>query len=147
MSEPSAAAALFDLDEDHLAFREVCRNFVAREMTPLVRDAEQAGTFPPELWPKMADAGLLGLGHPEEYGGSGGGVLATTILSEGLAHASGGLAITPLVSSYMAAPHLARCGRCSRVAPSPRSPSPSPAPAPTSPPSPPAPSRSRAATC
>lgn len=111
MSEtPTQAGVLFDLDEDHLAFREVCQTFVARELAPLVREAEGAGTFPPELWPKMADAGLLGLGHPEEYGGSGGGVLATTILSEELAHASGGLAITPLVSSYMAAPHLARYG-------------------------------------
>jgi acyl-CoA dehydrogenase/citronellyl-CoA dehydrogenase len=111
MSEtPAQAGALFDLDEDHLAFREVCQTFVARELAPQVRAAEEAGTFPPELWPKMADAGLLGLGHPEEYGGSGGGVLATTILSEELAHASGGLAITPLVSSYMAAPHLARYG-------------------------------------
>jgi acyl-CoA dehydrogenase/citronellyl-CoA dehydrogenase len=33
-----------------------------------------------------------------------------TILAEELAHASGGLAITPLVSSYMAAPHLAKFG-------------------------------------
>jgi alkylation response protein AidB-like acyl-CoA dehydrogenase len=46
----------------------------------------------------------------EEYGGSGGGVLALAILSEELAHSSGGLAITPLVSSYMAGPHLARYG-------------------------------------
>jgi acyl-CoA dehydrogenase/citronellyl-CoA dehydrogenase len=58
----------------------------------------------------MAAAGLLGLNHPEEYGGSGGGVLALTILSEELAHSSGGMAITPLVSSYMAGPHLSRYG-------------------------------------
>jgi acyl-CoA dehydrogenase len=100
----------FELDDDHRDFQGVCREFVAKEMAPLVREAEAAGTFPAELWPKLAAAGLLGLGHPEEYGGSGGGVLALTILSEELAHSSGGLAITPLVSSYMAAPHLARFG-------------------------------------
>lgn len=100
----------FDLDDDHRSFQEVCRTFVAREMIPRVREAEAAGTFPPELWPAMAKAGLLGVGHPEEHGGTGGGVLALTILSEELAHSSGGLAITPLVSSYMAAPHLARFG-------------------------------------
>jgi acyl-CoA dehydrogenase/citronellyl-CoA dehydrogenase len=98
----------FELDDDHRSFREVCRTFVGRELAPRVREAEAAGTFPAELWPAMARAGLLGVGHPEEYGGSGGGVLAMTILSEELAHASGGLAITPLVSSYMAGPHLAR---------------------------------------
>lgn len=100
----------FDLDDDHRDFQEVCRTFVAREMVPRVKAAEEAGTFPPELWPMMAKAGLLGVGHPEELGGSGGGVLALTILSEELARSSGGLAITPLVSSYMAGPHLARFG-------------------------------------
>ena len=101
---------MFELDDDHRDFREVCRTFVARELAPRVREAEAAGTFPAELWPKMAVAGLLGVAHPEEYGGSGGGALAMTILSEELAKASGGLAITPLVSSYMAAPHLAKFG-------------------------------------
>lgn len=100
----------FDLDDDHRSFQEVCRNFVTRECAPLVKEAEESGTFPAELWPKLAGAGLLGLGHPEEYGGSGGGVLALTILSEELAHTSGGLAVTPLVSSYMAGPHLAQYG-------------------------------------
>ena len=98
----------FELDEDHRQFREVCHTFVSRELAPRVREAEAAGTFPADLWPAMAKAGLLGVGHPERYGGTGGGVLAMTILSEELAHASGGLAITPLVSSYMAGPHLAR---------------------------------------
>lgn len=109
-AEGAAAAASFDLDDDHRDFREVCRSFVARELAPRVREAEAAGTFPADLWPAMAAAGLLGINHPEEYGGSGGGVLALAILSEELARASGGLAITPLVSSYMAGPHLARYG-------------------------------------
>ena len=100
----------FELDDDHRDFREVCRSFVEREVMPLVRDAERTHTFPPQLWGKLADAGLLGIGHPEEHGGSGGGVLALVVLAEQLARASGGIAVTPLVSSYMAAPHLARFG-------------------------------------
>lgn len=103
-------SAGFELDDDHLAFREVCRSFVQRRVKPLVREAEDSASFPAQLWPAMAEAGLLGVGHPEEYGGTGGGVLALAILSEELARASGGVAITPLVSSYMAAPHLARFG-------------------------------------
>lgn len=104
------ATAGFELDDDHRAFQEVCRSFVDREVRPRVRAAEAEGTFPAELWAPMAAAGLLGVGHPEEHGGSGGGVLALALLSEELARACGGLAITPLVSSYMAAPHLARFG-------------------------------------
>jgi acyl-CoA dehydrogenase len=102
---------LFDLDDEHLAFREVCERFTTREMAPLVKEAEASATFPLQLWPAMAAAGLLGVGHPEEHGGSGGGTLALAILSESLArNTSGGMAITPLVSSYMAAPHIARFG-------------------------------------
>ncbi len=53
---------------------------------------------------------MLGLSYPEEVGGTGGDYLSIAILSEELAKASGGLAVTPLVSSYMAAPHLYRFG-------------------------------------
>lgn len=104
-----ADAASFELDSEHREFKEVCDRFVRNELIPRVVEAEENG-FPAELWPKLAAAGLLGVGQPEEYGGTGGGVLALAILSESLAHSSGGLAITPLVSSYMAAPHLARYG-------------------------------------
>lgn len=99
----------FELDDVHDDFRGVCNAFVEREVLPLVERAEHDG-FPAELWAKLAAAGLLGVGHPEEHGGSGGGVLAMTILSEALGRASGGLAITPLVAAYMAAPHVARFG-------------------------------------
>ncbi len=103
--------AAFELDDVHREFRAVCRAFVEREVMPLVRDAEATRTFPAELWKPLGEAGLLGLGHPEENGGSGtGGHLAIAILSEELARASGGIAITPLVSAYMAAPHLAKFG-------------------------------------
>ncbi len=99
----------FELDSEHREFKEVCDRFVRNELIPRIGEAEVGG-FPADLWPKLAAAGLLGVGHPEEHGGTGGGVLALAILAESLAHASGGLAITPLVSSYMAAPHLARFG-------------------------------------
>jgi acyl-CoA dehydrogenase len=105
-----AGSSSYELDADHRDFQAVCRSFVQRELKPLVRRAEAAGTFPQQAWPALARAGLLGVGQPEEYGGTGGGVLALTILSEELARSSGGLAITPLVSSYMAGPHLARFG-------------------------------------
>ena len=100
----------FELDDDHRQFQEVCHDFVETQIMPLVDEAEQSGTFPAELWPKLGAAGLLGLGYPEEWGGSGGDHLAMAILSEELAHASGGIAVTPLVSTYMAAPHLLRYG-------------------------------------
>ena len=101
---------MWDLDDEHEAFQAVCRRFVDEKMKPLVRSSEEAGTFPAELWPAMADAGLLGLRIPQEYGGSDADALAVTILAEEMGRASGGLAITPLVSSYMAGSHIPKYG-------------------------------------
>lgn len=100
----------WELDEDHEAFRQVCRRFVDEHVRDKVAAAEEAGTFPADLWPALGQAGLLGLLIPEEYGGSPADALAITILAEELARASGGLAITPLVSSYMAGSHIVRNG-------------------------------------
>ena len=56
--------------ESHQMIRETVRKFVAREILPHVEKWEEEGTFPIELYKKAGDAGLLGLGSPEEYGGT-----------------------------------------------------------------------------
>ncbi len=101
---------MWELDDDHVAFREMCRQFTDREVRPLVLAAEAEGTFPAELWKQLGHAGLLGLVTPESHGGSGEDALAVTLLAEELTRGSAGIAITPLVSAYMAAPHLVRHG-------------------------------------
>jgi acyl-CoA dehydrogenase len=98
------------LSEAHEEFQTVCRRFVRERVLPLVNAAEEKQTFPDQLWRQLGEAGMLGLSYPEEVGGTGGDYLSIAILSEELAKASGGLAVTPLVSSYMAAPHLYRFG-------------------------------------
>ncbi|HEX4106598.1 MAG TPA: acyl-CoA dehydrogenase family protein, partial [Solirubrobacteraceae bacterium] len=100
----------FELDDDLSHFREVCRSFVDNEVRPLIRDAEEQGTFPLELLPKLAAAGLLGIGHPAEDGGVGGGMLARTVLMEELGRSCGGIAVTIGVNAYMASPHLSHFG-------------------------------------
>jgi acyl-CoA dehydrogenase/citronellyl-CoA dehydrogenase len=103
-------AAPASRSDEHREFRQVCRAFVRDRVLPLTEEAERTRTFPAELWPAMGEAGLLGIGFPEEHGGTGGDTTALAILAEELATASGGMAITPLVSSSMAAPHLVRFG-------------------------------------
>ncbi|WFL78347.1 acyl-CoA dehydrogenase family protein [Altererythrobacter arenosus] len=58
-------------DETHEAVCDSVRAFVAREIMPHVDTWEAAGEVPRELHRKAAEAGVLGLGYPEEYGGSG----------------------------------------------------------------------------
>ena len=57
-------------NEDHDAWRATLRKFVEAEMMPHVDEWEEAGEFPRELYKKAAEIGLLGLGYPEEFGGT-----------------------------------------------------------------------------
>ncbi|MCK7473463.1 MAG: acyl-CoA dehydrogenase family protein [Rhodopseudomonas palustris] len=46
------------------------RRFVQNEIEPYATEWDEAGGFPRELYQKAAAIGLLGLGFPEEYGGT-----------------------------------------------------------------------------
>ncbi|WP_028938011.1 acyl-CoA dehydrogenase family protein [Pseudonocardia spinosispora] len=100
----------WELDQVHQDFQASARAFVDKEVRPLVEPAEKAGRFPAELWPELGAAGMLGLITPEAHGGADGDGLAVALLAEELARASGGIAVTALVSAYMAAPHVVRHG-------------------------------------
>ncbi len=108
--------ASWELDQEHVAFRSSVRSFVDRQVRPVVQESEDAGRPPAALLKEMGSAGLLGLAVPEADGGSGGDLLAITILAEELTRASGGIAVTALVSGYMSAPHIARFGTAAQRA-------------------------------
>ena len=60
----------FYFSADHEQFRASLRDFVAREITPIVNAWDEAETFPRSLYARAAELGVLGLGYPEEYGGT-----------------------------------------------------------------------------
>ncbi|PKN70285.1 MAG: acyl-CoA dehydrogenase [Deltaproteobacteria bacterium HGW-Deltaproteobacteria-12] len=68
--------------ESHQMLRESLRKFIAREITPFVDTWEEEGTFPRELYKKAGDAGFLGIGSPEEYGGTPGDIFHTVAYTE-----------------------------------------------------------------
>ena len=71
----------FDFTEDQLALRDLVRKFVEREMPKdAVADWDAKGVFPEGLLDKMAEIGLMGASVPEEFGGTGGGVVEDTIV-------------------------------------------------------------------
>lgn len=79
----------FSFSPEQDSFREMVRDFVKRETSKeLDREIDTTGRFPEELSAKMASAGLFGVSFPEEYGGSGGGVMDFAILCEELAYGS-----------------------------------------------------------
>ncbi|WP_261623496.1 acyl-CoA dehydrogenase family protein [Nesterenkonia marinintestina] len=58
-------------DEIHEEFREVVREFVAREVTPHYRRWDAEHRMDRSLWEAAAENGLLGLAVGEEHGGMG----------------------------------------------------------------------------
>jgi acyl-CoA dehydrogenase len=56
--------------DDHNAWRATIRRFVEKELAPNVEEWEEAGELPRELYKKAADIGLIGMGFPEEFGGT-----------------------------------------------------------------------------
>jgi alkylation response protein AidB-like acyl-CoA dehydrogenase len=55
----------------HEEFRELCREFLAREAVPFNDEWEKAGIVDREVWRKAGAAGLLGMDVDEKYGGGG----------------------------------------------------------------------------
>ncbi|MEU4148891.1 acyl-CoA dehydrogenase family protein [Streptomyces sp. NPDC026659] len=58
-------------DQDHEDFRDVVREFVAREVVPHQERWEAERLIGREAWTAAGKQGLLGLAAPEEYGGGG----------------------------------------------------------------------------
>lgn len=56
-------------DETHEALAQSVRRFVEREIAPYIDRWEADGELPRELHKKAAEAGILGLRYPEQYGG------------------------------------------------------------------------------
>ncbi len=73
--------------------RESVRKFVQQEITPNVVAWEEAGELPRSLYAKAGDVGILGIGYPEQYGGSGFDMFTRIAASEEIvACGSGGVA-------------------------------------------------------
>jgi alkylation response protein AidB-like acyl-CoA dehydrogenase len=58
-------------NEDHEAYRETVREFLAREVIPHKDQWDDDRWIPRELFKKAAEAGLYALQVPEEFGGAG----------------------------------------------------------------------------
>lgn len=69
------------------AVREAVRGVTKRYDRKYWLQCTREGRFTDEMWQAMAEAGLLGLGIPEEYGGYGSGILGTVAVMEALAQA------------------------------------------------------------
>jgi acyl-CoA dehydrogenase len=98
-------------NETHEQVRNTVRKFVAEHISDNINEWEEAGTFPRELYQRAGDAGILGLGHPEIYGGVGeGDVFMKVAASEELMRSGSGGLVASLGSIDIAIPTITKWG-------------------------------------
>jgi len=74
-----------ELNADEQAIVEVVREFVNREVKPVVRDLEHANTYPEKLIGQMKELGVFGLAIPEPWGASAVSTPCYALVTEELA--------------------------------------------------------------
>jgi len=96
---------------EHEMLRQTVRRFIGEKVAPYAEGWEDVGMVPREVLRQMGELGLLGIRFESAYGGSELDTLSTVVLAEELGRSSfGGFAITVLVHTDMAAPHLHHAG-------------------------------------
>ena len=96
--------------EEQTLLRRTVREFAETEIRPHVREWDEDQKFSPELMPKLAALGLLGIQYPEEYGGAGMSALDYCICLEELARVDPGIALSVAAHNGLCSSHLFRFG-------------------------------------
>jgi isovaleryl-CoA dehydrogenase len=84
----------FELGETVDMLRRTVRDFAAEEIAPRAASIDRTNEFPPDLWKKLGDLGLLGITVEEEYGGSALGYVAHIVAMEEISRASASVGLS-----------------------------------------------------
>jgi butyryl-CoA dehydrogenase len=94
------------LTEQNMMWRERARAVADKVVRPLAAKYDQLQEYPWEVKDALAEAGLMGVWIPKEYGGSGGGVIDLCICVEELSRACGGVGVLYAVNALGSFPIL-----------------------------------------
>ena len=94
----------------HELVRKSVKEFVDKEIKPFIEEWEEAGEFPRELYKKAANVDILGIGYPEEVGGTPGDIFFKVAASEELMRSGSGGLVAGLGSLDIAIPPIIRHG-------------------------------------
>lgn len=94
----------------HERVRKAVREFITREVRPFINEWEEAGQFPLEMYKKAAEVGILGMGFPEELGGTPGDIFFHVATTEELMRSGSGGFTSGLGSLNIALPPIVTFG-------------------------------------
>ena len=100
----------FNLGETIDMLRSTVRQFAADEIAPRAAEIDRTNQFPPDLWRKLGDLGLLGVTVDEEYGGTALGYLAHVVAMEEVSRASASVGLSYGAHSNLCVNQIRRNG-------------------------------------
>ena len=100
----------FTLTEEQEQLRALARTWVEREVMPYATEWDRAEQVDPGIIKRLGDVGFLGLGIAEEYGGSGGDMLAYCLVMEELGRGDSSVRGIVSVSLGLVAKSIQRWG-------------------------------------
>lgn len=89
------------ISEEHLMIRDSVRQWVNKELSPIIEDYAQRAEFPRHLIKGMANLGIFGPTVPVEYGGAGLDYLAYGIMMQELERGDSGIRSTASVQGSL----------------------------------------------
>jgi alkylation response protein AidB-like acyl-CoA dehydrogenase len=94
----------FELSDELAELQATVRKLAQERIAPRAREIDEREEYPDDLFALFVDAGLTGLCIPEEYGGSGAGILGLTIAIEEVAKYSNAAALMLLLTRLPTGP-------------------------------------------
>src|SRR5919107_677192 len=82
-----------DLDSEHQLLRQTIRDFMEKEVAPVIEEHEREHRFPVEIVKRLGEMGWLGIPIPEAEGGAGMDTLAYAVAVEEIGRVWGSLGL------------------------------------------------------
>ncbi len=89
------------LSEEHHMIRQAARDWVKRDVSPIIEDAAQKAEFPKSIIKGLAEIGAFGPYIPEEYGGAGLDQISYGLIMQEIERGDSGVRSTASVQSSL----------------------------------------------
>ena len=89
------------LTDEHKMVRDAAREWVKREVSPIIEDFAQKAEFPEQIIQGLADIGAFGPYIPEEYGGAGLDQISYGLIMQEIERGDSGVRSTASVQSSL----------------------------------------------